>query len=176
MRVCATEYREESIFCARAEILQYSAKTNSWQSLDCGLSRIDIYQTSEPQRYRIVAVSAEGGGIVLNMPVFRELKCTSLSQVFRQLTAMNYTYGLNFVRKEDALLFSNELDNAISLLADLSIAPAPLGCFKTRYAKLASLASVTGLHLSSPHLFFFSSCFCWLTQIFLLHLHRCRKK
>ena len=51
--------REESIFCGRGEVLQYSAKTNSWVSLDGGLSRIDIYQTPEP-RYRIVAVSAEG--------------------------------------------------------------------------------------------------------------------
>ena len=137
-------YSEESIFCARGEVYQYCAQTNSWSPLDDGLSRIDIYCLPDV-RYRIVAVAAESHKVVMNMPIFRFLKCNTLSQVFREITALNYTFGINFVEKEDATNFTETLTCSQLRVGDKSIAPVPLRAFKTRYAKLAALNSANGL-------------------------------
>lgn len=126
---------EVSLAAGRAEVLRYCPETNTWVSLDGGLSRVDVCGTPEP-RHRIVAVSAFRHTPVLNLPVYSALACTPLSQVFRHLSGVHGDYGLNFATPEEAAAFSRALDAAVAASAAALVAPAPHGCADTLYARI----------------------------------------
>ena len=133
------------MLAVRAQVLQYRGQTNSWAPLDGGLSRVDVYRMAEPElRYRVVAVAAQTKDVVLNMPLYREVRSRELSRVFRCLATYNGTYGLNFATPEEATDFGKAVDEALAAMAPLAVAPAPVGCYDTQYARILS-SPVTGL-------------------------------
>ena len=131
----------------RAQVMQYRGQTNSWAPVDGGLSRVDVYRLDEPElRYRIVAVSAHNKEVVLNLPLYREVRCNEMSRVFRCITAYNGTYGLNFATPEEASDFGKAVEEALAAMSSLFVAPAPIGCYDTQYARIVC-SPVTGLLL-----------------------------
>lgn len=151
---------EVSLAAGRAEVLRYCPETNTWASLDGGLSRVDVCGTPEP-RHRIVAVSALRHTPVLNLPVYSALSCTPLSQVFRHLSGVHGDYGLNFATPEEAAAFSRALDTALAASAAALVAPAPYGCYDTLYARIVG-TTFTGLC---------SLTLTWLSHLTFVHTH-----
>lgn len=137
---------EESLSSGRAEVLRYCPQTNSWASLDGGLSRVDVCG-APGAHHRVVAVSAFRHTPVLNLPVYGALTCTPLSQVFRHLSGVHGDYGLNFASPEEAAAFSRAFDAAVAASASASLAPAPHGCYDTLYARIVG-SPFSGLFFS----------------------------
>lgn len=115
---------ETSITAARAAVYHYDVSTNAWKQVDEGISRVDLYMSSTLASFRIVGVSAKTSEVVVNSPVYKEMKYQRVTNLFHQWSDTRLSYGLNFASLEEAQGFSQGVDAALLKLVQPT-APAP---------------------------------------------------
>jgi uncharacterized membrane protein YgcG len=119
-------------------VYHYDVASNSWKQVDDGISRVDLYMSSSLAAFRVVGVSAKTSEVVVNSPVYREMKYQRVTNLFHQWSDTRLSYGLNFASIEEAQAFAQAVDAALLKLVQPT-APAPPVVHHTRTGSVQRL-------------------------------------
>lgn len=97
----------------RAAVYHYNPGTNTWETADNGLSRLDLYHSPQNQRYRVVGVSAKTGEVVANSSLTRAVVYQQVTPLFHQWSDTMFSYGVYFATHDEAQRFAQAVDAAI---------------------------------------------------------------
>eukprot|EP00727_Mastigamoeba_balamuthi_P013815 m51a1_g9056 putative ena vasp-like protein isoform x2 (285) ;mRNA; f:59630-61200 len=103
---------ETSLVAVRAAVFYYDAAQNNWRPADDGISRVDLYANNAAQTFRVVAISAKSNDVVVNSPLYKDLKYQRASSMFHQWSDARFAYGLNFASLEEAESFASAVESA----------------------------------------------------------------
>ncbi|XP_063040535.1 enah/Vasp-like a isoform X6 [Engraulis encrasicolus] len=118
---------EQSICQARASVMVYDDSSKKWVPIkpgQQGFSRINIYQNTANNTFRVVGVKLQDQQVVINYSIVKGLKYNQATPTFHQWRDARQVYGLNFASKEEATTFSNAMLFALNVLSTQDAGPA----------------------------------------------------
>ncbi|XP_063040530.1 enah/Vasp-like a isoform X2 [Engraulis encrasicolus] len=121
------DYGEQSICQARASVMVYDDSSKKWVPIkpgQQGFSRINIYQNTANNTFRVVGVKLQDQQVVINYSIVKGLKYNQATPTFHQWRDARQVYGLNFASKEEATTFSNAMLFALNVLSTQDAGPA----------------------------------------------------
>ncbi|KAK9718070.1 WH1 domain [Popillia japonica] len=113
---------EQSIASARASVMIYDDGTKKWipSGTSSGLSKVQIYQHTVQQTFRVVGRKLQNHEVVINCAILKGLKYNQATATFHQWRDNKHVYGLNFSSKEDADLFAKAMFHSLEVLSNTS--------------------------------------------------------
>ncbi|MEE6493660.1 hypothetical protein FKM82_016907 [Ascaphus truei] len=118
---------EQSICQARASVMIYDDTSKKWVPIkpgQQGFSRINIYQNTASNTFRVVGVKLQDQQVVINYSIVKGLKYNQATPTFHQWRDARQVYGLNFASKEEATAFSNAMLFALNIMNSQDGGPA----------------------------------------------------
>ncbi|XP_052273130.1 vasodilator-stimulated phosphoprotein-like isoform X4 [Dreissena polymorpha] len=115
-------YGEVPICSSRANVMTYDDGSKKW--IPCGnapgLSKVQIYQHTVNNTFRVVGRKLADHEVVINCAILKNLKYNQATPTFHQWRDSRSVYGLNFANKEDSDTFSNAMMTALDILNNQS--------------------------------------------------------
>lgn len=113
---------ELSIASARASVMIYDDGTKKWvpSGSSSGLSKVQIYQHTVQQTFRVVGRKLQNHEVVINCAILKGLKYNQATATFHQWRDNKHVYGLNFSSKEDADSFARAMFHSLEVLSNTS--------------------------------------------------------
>ncbi|KRT81366.1 hypothetical protein AMK59_5793, partial [Oryctes borbonicus] len=113
---------EQSIASARASVMIYDDGTKKWvpSGTSSGLSKVQIYQHTVQQTFRVVGRKLQNHEVVINCAILKGLKYNQATATFHQWRDNKHVYGLNFSSKEDADAFARAMFHSLDVLSNAS--------------------------------------------------------
>ncbi|XP_051500392.1 ena/VASP-like protein isoform X1 [Myxocyprinus asiaticus] len=127
VQVTEVKISEQSICQARASVMVYDDTSKKWVPIkpgQQGFSRINIYQNTTNNTFRVVGVKLQDQQVVINYSIVKGLKYNQATPTFHQWRDARQVYGLNFASKEEATTFSNAMLFALNILSTQDGGPA----------------------------------------------------
>ncbi|XP_052273240.1 vasodilator-stimulated phosphoprotein-like isoform X4 [Dreissena polymorpha] len=113
---------EVPICSSRANVMTYDDGSKKW--IPCGnapgLSKVQIYQHTVNNTFRVVGRKLADHEVVINCAILKNLKYNQATPTFHQWRDSRSVYGLNFANKEDSDTFSNAMMTALDILNNQS--------------------------------------------------------
>ncbi|BFZ07474.1 hypothetical protein BsWGS_10513 [Bradybaena similaris] len=125
---------EVPIISARASVMIYDDVNKRWvpSGATQGLSKVQIYQHTVNNTFRVVGRKVQDHEVVINCAILKGLKYNQATPTFHQWRDSRQVYGLNFASREDAENFSQAMQTALETLSvsgvyrqPAPVAPAP---------------------------------------------------
>ncbi|XP_012937173.2 ena/VASP-like protein [Aplysia californica] len=121
-------YGEVPIISARASVMIYDDANKKWvpSGSTQGLSKVQIYQHTSNNTFRVVGRKLQDHEVVINCAILKGLKYNQATPTFHQWRDSRQVYGLNFASREDAENFSQAMLTALETLNSLYRQPPPM--------------------------------------------------
>lgn len=110
----ATSSGEQAVYSNLAAVYNFSATTQTWESVDSGSSKIFVFHNPQINTYRVIGITADNQYII-NTPIFQGLVHQHVD-LFVQWRDTELVYGLSFATEEEAADFSQVLTECIENL------------------------------------------------------------
>ncbi|XP_022915773.2 protein enabled isoform X1 [Onthophagus taurus] len=112
---------EQSIASARASVMVYDDVTKKWipSGSSSGVSKVQIYQHTVHQTFRVVGRKLQDQEVVINCAILKGLKYNQATATFHQWRDNKHVYGLNFSSKEDADMFARAMFHSLEVLSNI---------------------------------------------------------
>lgn len=109
---------EVPICQARANVMTYDDINKKWipSGSSPGLSKVQIYQHTVNNTFRVVGRKLQDHEVVINCAILKNLKYNQATPTFHQWRDSRHVYGLNFANKEDSEIFANAMLTALDTL------------------------------------------------------------
>ncbi|KAH9515467.1 hypothetical protein Btru_014568 [Bulinus truncatus] len=109
---------EVPIISARASVMIYDDTNKKWipSGTTQGLSKVQIYQHTGNNTFRVVGRKIQDHEVVINCAIIKGLKYNQATPTFHQWRDSRQVYGLNFASREDAENFSQAMLTALETL------------------------------------------------------------
>ncbi|CAG5122690.1 unnamed protein product [Candidula unifasciata] len=119
---------EVPIISARASVMIYDDVNKRWvpSGTTQGLSKVQIYQHTVNNTFRVVGRKVQDHEVVINCAILKGLKYNQATPTFHQWRDSRQVYGLNFASREDAENFSQAMQAALETLSSVYRQPAPV--------------------------------------------------
>jgi hypothetical protein len=120
---------EKSIFNARAVVYYYDTNKKNWQQTGVGngYSRIDMYENSTNNSYRVIGRGLQDTSkVIINSVVTKDIQYSRASETFHQWSDSRLIYGLNFSSKEEAENFGKNFEEIVNKLKSGDKIPPPV--------------------------------------------------
>ncbi|XP_041351458.1 protein enabled-like isoform X2 [Gigantopelta aegis] len=119
---------EVAIVAARASVMVYDDANKKWvpSGSTQGLSKVQIYQHSVNNTFRVVGRKLQDHEVVINCAVLKGLKYNQATPTFHQWRDSRQVYGLNFASKEEAENFAHAMLTALETLNSTYRPTAPV--------------------------------------------------
>jgi len=108
---------EVGMISANAAVYTFDPHRESWTPADAGLSKVEIFNNTANNSYRVVAVSLQDQRTVINSAMYASMQYTQASESFHQWSDASTAYGLNFASIREAETFSRTFAAVLNMLA-----------------------------------------------------------
>ncbi|XP_076463963.1 uncharacterized protein LOC143296089 [Babylonia areolata] len=118
---------EVAIVSSRASVMIYDDQSKKWvpSGNTQGLSKVQIYQHTTNNTFRVVGRKLQDHEVVINCAILKGLKYNQATPTFHQWRDNRQVYGLNFASREEAEKFSQAMLSALESLMNMYRTPAP---------------------------------------------------
>uniref|UniRef100_A0A0B6ZNV9 WH1 domain-containing protein n=1 Tax=Arion vulgaris TaxID=1028688 RepID=A0A0B6ZNV9_9EUPU len=119
---------EVPIISARASVMIYDDANKKWvpSGTTQGLSKVQIYQHTANNTFRVVGRKVQDHEVVINCAILKGLKYNQATPTFHQWRDSRQVYGLNFASRDDAESFSQAMLAALETINGVYRQPPPI--------------------------------------------------